>query len=99
MITPKQRAVLRALANTLDPVLQIGKEGITEGTKMQAEALFEARELFKIKVLKNCDLTSGEVADEFRKLFNAEIVQVIGSKLSVYKRSSKKDIKHIQLPQ
>lgn len=98
MITPKQRAVLRALANTLDPVLQIGKEGITEGTKIQANALFEARELFKVKVLKNCDLTPQMVAQEFAQLFNAEIVQVIGNKLAVYRRSSKKDFKHIQLP-
>ncbi len=98
MITPKQRAVLRSLSNTLDPVLQVGKEGITEGTKMQAEALFEARELFKIKVLKNCDLSQKEIADEFAKMFNCEVVQVIGNKISVYRRSKRNNIHHIELP-
>ncbi len=98
MITPKQRAVLRALSNTLDPVLQIGKEGITKGTELQAEALFEARELFKIKVLKNCVLSIKEIADEFVNMFNCEIVQIIGNKISVYRHSSRNNIKHIQLP-
>lgn len=97
MITPKQRAVLRGLANTLDPVLQVGKDGITEGTKMQADALFEARELFKVKVLNNCDLTPKEIAEDFAKMFNCEIVQVIGNKIAVYRHSKRNNIKHIEL--
>lgn len=98
MISTKQRAYLRALAVTEDTVLQIGKEGITEGTQKQAEALFEARELFKIKILKNCEMPVKQVADELVKLFNCEVVQVIGSKISVYRRSKRKDVKHIELP-
>lgn len=98
MINTKQRAYLRSLAVTMDPVLQIGKEGITDGTKKQAEALFEARELFKIKVLKNCELLPKQVAEEIEKMFNCEVVQVIGSKISVYRRSKRKNIKHIELP-
>ena len=96
MITPKQRATLRALSNTLDPVLQIGKEGITEGTKMQAEALFEARELFKVKVLKNCDEPVKDIANQFAEIFNCEVVQVIGNKIVVYRRSTKQKVKHIE---
>ena len=98
MISTKQRAYLRALAVTEGTVLQIGKEGITEGTQKQAEALFEARELFKIKILKNCEMPVKQVADELVKLFNCEVVQVIGSKISVYRRSNRKDVKHIELP-
>lgn len=98
MITPKQRAILRGLSNTLDPVLQIGKDGITEGTKMQADALFESRELFKIKVLKNCDVSAKEISEQFVKIFNCEVVQVIGNKISVYRHSSRNNIKHIELP-
>lgn len=98
MITPKQRAVLRALSNTLDPVLQIGKEGICEGTIKQANALFEARELFKIKVLKNCDMSAKEIASQLAEITNCDVVQCIGSKISVYRKSLKKDIKHIELP-
>lgn len=98
LISTKQRAYLRAMAVTEEPVLQIGKEGITEGTRKQAEALFEARELFKIKVLKNCDITVKQIAEEFSRLFNCEVVQVIGSKISVYRRSKRKDVKHIELP-
>ncbi|MBE7082815.1 MAG: ribosome assembly RNA-binding protein YhbY [Clostridiales bacterium] len=98
MITTKQRAFLRSMANGLDPVMQIGKEGITDGTIKTANDLFEAREIFKINVLKNCDLTAREVAGELAKLTNCEIVQCIGYKVTLYKRSSKKDIKHIVLP-
>ena len=97
MLTAKQRANLRSLANNLDPVLQVGKDGITEGTKLQAEALFEAREMYKINVLKNCDLSPKEVANEFETIFGCDVVQVIGYKITVYRRSKKKNIKHIEL--
>jgi len=83
MITTKQRALLRGLANTLDPVMQIGKEGVTDGTLIQAEALFEARELFKINVLKNSGKTVREVAKILQEKTNCDIVQCIGNKLSV----------------
>lgn len=97
MITTKQRAVLRSLCNTLDPVLQVGKEGITEGTIMQANALFEARELFKIKVLNNSDMAAREVARQLAEKTHCDIVQCIGNKVSVYRRSTRKDVKHIEL--
>ena len=97
MITTKQRAVLRGLANTLDPVLQIGKEGITENTWTEIENLFEARELFKIKVLKNCDDEPRELAGLIQEKTNCEIVQCIGNKLVVYKKSTRKNFKHIEL--
>lgn len=97
MITTKQRAFLRSLCNALGPVLQVGKEGVTEGTIMQANALFEARELFKIKVLNNSDMSAREVAERLAEKTHCEIVQCIGNKVSVYRRSTKKDIKHIEL--
>ena len=97
MITTKQRATLRALANTLDPVMQIGKEGLTENSLVQIENLFEARELFKINVLKNCDYTPRELAAQIQEKTNCEIVQCIGLKIVLYKMSTRKGFKHIQL--
>jgi len=97
MITTKQRAILRALANTLDTVLQIGKDGINDGTICQAEALFEARELFKINVLKNCVQSAKDIANKLQEQTNCEVVQCIGSKISVYRRSKRKDVHHIEL--
>ena len=97
MITTKQRATLRALANTLDPVMQIGKEGLSENSLIQIKNLFEARELFKINVLKNCDYTPRELATEIQEKTNCEIVQCIGLKIVLYKASTKKGFKHIEL--
>lgn len=96
MITTKQRAFLRSLGATLDPVMQIGKEGLKEQSIEQIEGLFEARELIKIKVLQNCDQTPRELANEIQKATNCEQVQVIGSKIVLYRVSSKKGVKHIQ---
>ena len=97
MITPKQRAVLRGLANTLDPVMQIGKDGITEGTLIQADELFEARELFKINVLKNCPSSPREIVDELAQKTGCDVVQCIGNKLVVYRRSKRTKVRHIEL--
>ena len=98
MITTKQRAFLRGIGATLEPVMQIGKEGVKEQSIVQIEGLFEARELIKIKVLQNCVEDPRDIADQIQKATNCEQIQVIGSKIVLYRRSKKKDIKHIQIP-
>lgn len=97
MITAKQRAQLRGIANTMAPVMQIGKEGISENSLIQINGLFESRELFKINVLKNCDASPKELANQIEKETNCEIVQCIGSKIVLYRKSTKKNFKHIEL--
>lgn len=96
-ITTKQRAILRGLANALDPVMQIGKEGLSQNSFDAIDALLEARELIKIKVLKNCPLQPKEVMKEICSKLSAHAVQVIGSIIVVYRFSTKKDFKHIEL--
>ena len=97
MITTKQRATLRGLANTLDPVMQIGKEGLTDNSFVELDNLFEARELFKIKVLKNCDFTARELASAIKEKTGCEIVQCIDNKIILYKKSTRKNFRHIEI--
>lgn len=96
-ITTKQRAMLRGLANALDPVMQIGKEGLSENSFEAIEALLQARELIKIKVLKNCPISSKQACQEICEKLSAQPVQVIGTMVVLYKFSTKKDFKHIEL--
>lgn len=96
MITGKQRGYLRSLANTIDPIFQVGKGGIEENFIKQVDSALEAREIVKISVLNNSGLTAREASDIICEELNCEGVQAIGNKLIVYRRSSKKP--KIQLP-
>ena len=98
MISTKPRAFLRGLGNALDPVMQVGKEGLGENSFIAIRDLLEARELIKIKVLKNSPFSSREICDQICNEIEAEPVQVIGSMVVLYKKSSKKNFKHIELP-
>ena len=98
MITTKQRAFLRAMGNALDPVMQIGKEGATENVLQSINLLLEARELAKIKILKNCDEEPKVLANDIAGQIGAEVVQVIGNIFILYKKSTRKNFKHIELP-
>lgn len=90
MITPKQRAELRGLAQKLDAIIQVGKDGITpEVVNTVDQALF-ARELVKITVLENCSETTREVADTLANRCRADVVQVIGRKVVLYKLNTTK---------
>lgn len=97
-LTSKQRAQLRAMANTLEPVVHIGKGDIGENLIQQADDALEARELIKCRVLENSLLTAREACDELSRLTRSEPVQVIGSKFVLYREThSKEKDKRIQL--
>ena len=97
MITTKQRAFLRGLGNALDPVVQVGKDGITENVLESVNLLLDARELVKIKVLKTSGMSVKDCCNKVAKELNADIVQVIGLVFILYRRSTKKGVKNIQL--
>lgn len=87
MITGKQRAALRSMANTLQPIFQIGKGGIGENLIQQVDEALEARELIKITVLETADVTAREASDILSQELGAEAVQSIGRKFVLYRRS------------
>ena len=87
MITSKQRAALRAMANTLEPVFQIGKSGLTGVIISQLDLALEARELIKVTVHETADLSAKEALTELCEKLRAEPVQHIGRKLVLFRRS------------
>ena len=96
-MTSKQRAYLKGLAMTMEPIFQIGKSSLTpENTQAISEAL-AARELIKIRVLNNCMDDPRELAQMVAERTHAQVVQVIGKKIVLY-REGKDEKKKIVLP-
>ena len=89
MLTSKERAELRAQANTLDTTLMVGKDGVTEAVIAEADNQLTARELVKGKVLENAMMTPREVCDEICEATGADGVAVIGTKFVIYRFSEK----------
>ncbi len=90
-LTSKQRAQLRALANGLDTIVQIGKDGIGDAQVKQADEALTARELIKCRVLESAMLTAREACQELARRTRSEPVQVIGSRFVLYRMSHDKD--------
>ncbi|MBE5762260.1 MAG: ribosome assembly RNA-binding protein YhbY [Clostridiales bacterium] len=88
-LTSKQRAQLRAMANTMEAILQIGKDGIGDNLIKQAYDALEARELVKVTVLKNAPYETREACDMLCESVGAAPVQCIGQKFVMYKPSRK----------
>lgn len=95
MLTSKQRAYLRGLAQNLDTIFQVGKGGVTENMCEQIGNALEARELIKLRVLDNSEYTAKEAAEEIAENVGADVVQVIGTRFVLYRESV--DHKKIEL--
>ncbi len=91
-MTSKQRAKLRGLANDIETILHVGKNGVTDTVCSQADEALEKRELIKGRVLDASFMTSREAAEEIAERVGAEVVQVIGTRFVLY-RMSKDDPK------
>lgn len=87
MLTSKQRAFLRSLANTQPAIFQIGKGGVNDNLIKQIVDALEKREIVKVHVLENSLLDTREVCDEVAEKAKAEPVQVIGKKFVLYRQS------------
>ena len=96
MLSSKQRARLRAAANSLDTILQVGKGGLDDAVVTQVKDALAARELIKMRVLENSLYTAKEAAAELAEYTGAEVVQVIGTRFVLF-RGKTKDSKYQEL--
>ena len=96
MITSKQRSYLKSLAHDIDPVVYIGKNDLTENIIKEINNVLEARELVKVKIQEGSDLKPKATANDIAGRLDAEFVQAIGRKFTLYRRS--KENPQIVLP-
>ena len=96
MLTGKQKSYLKGLAHTMQPIIQVGKNGVNDPLIKTVYDALEARELIKVSILQNCFEEPKAIAGEIASVIDAEIIQVIGKTIVFYKESSKK--KQIVLP-
>ena len=92
MITSKQRAYLRSLANPIPTIMQIGKGGLTENLLKTVSDALEARELIKLNVLENSGEDAYALLQELDAQLGAEPVAVVGRKIVLYRASEKKPV-------
>ncbi|KHF41932.1 ribosome assembly RNA-binding protein YhbY [Halalkalibacter okhensis] len=96
MLTGKQKRFLRSKAHHLNPIFQVGKGGVNENMSKQIEEALEARELLKISILQNCEEEKDDVVESLVTQTGAELVQVIGNTIVLYKES--RENKELVLP-
>lgn len=95
-MTSKQRAYLRGLANCLDAIFQVGKNGLNSNYIKQIDSALEARELIKITVLETAPETTRSLAEELASATNSVLVQIVGNKITLFRQREKNS--KIELP-
>lgn len=96
MLTGKQKSHLRSMANTLEPIIQVGKEGISGNVVSAVDQALTARELVKISVLNNCLEPVEQVANGLVEITSSELVQQLGKKIVLYRPNPENPV--INLP-
>ena len=92
MLKSKERAYLRGLANGFPAIFQVGKSGVTPELSASVDSALEARELVKLSVLENSMMSAKEAAEMISERTRSEIVQVIGNRFVLYRKSRKKPV-------
>ncbi|MGN0497139.1 MAG: ribosome assembly RNA-binding protein YhbY [Lachnospiraceae bacterium] len=95
-MTSKQRAYLKGLAMTMDPIINVGKNSVTPELIQSVDEAIKKRELIKLSILKNCLDDPKEIANTIAERTKSQVVQVIGKKIVLYKRNNKNP--KIELP-
>lgn len=98
MITSKQRAYLRKEAHTLEPIFQIGKDGVTDALVDGLDKALEKREILKVHILETALLDTKETCNSLAERLGAEPVQAIGNKFILYRRAEEEKNRKIELP-
>lgn len=88
-LTPKQRAYLKGLANSISQRYLLGKAELDEGFLVSVDTALEAKELIKVGLLQTCAATPREIAETLEKRLRAQTVQIIGRVIVLYRRSQK----------
>lgn len=96
MLRGKQKRYLRSLATQIKPIFQVGKSGVSDNMIDQMKEALEKRELIKISILQNCIEDKDDVATSLSEGTNAELVQIIGNQIVLYKKSIENE--QIELP-
>ncbi len=91
-MTSKERAKLKGMANKLNTTIQIGKNGVTDEVICQVREAITANELIKIRVLETAGLTAKETAAALSEAIDAEVVQVIGARIVLFKENPEKKV-------
>lgn len=97
MLNSTQRAKLRSMAQNINPIFQIGKNGVGDNQIKDIMLALELHELIKISVLRNADASAKVMLDIVCEATGAEPVTAIGNKIVIYKRSTRDDIEHIEI--
>lgn len=97
MITTKQRSKLKSMANTLRPLVTVGKEELTPNVIKEIEVALYHHELVKVAALQSCDTPAKIMCQQVCEALSAEPVLCVGNRFVIYKRSDKENIEHIEL--
>lgn len=96
-MTTKERARLKSMAHDIDSIIQIGKNGVTQETIKIVSDAFNNRELIKIKIQDACSMDKKDVANNLAEVTKSQVVQIIGSKVILYKKREEKKLKKFRI--